>query len=424
MSHNDSIISMLNLKEKNIFFEENFCQEETIRGVRAKIFYATLTYTPVACPHCGNVFDSNIIKHGFKKSRITLPKVSEFDTYLNLNKQRYYCKHCNHTFTLSTPIVKENCCISNNTKLAIALKAKDKISEKDIAKHYHVSHCTVNRIIDDFYAYHNPKRNYLPRHLCFDEFKSVKAASGAMSFIFCEATTGQVVDIVEDRRLDHLIKYFMTYSKAARHAVRTIVIDMYSPYMSLIKTIFPKAKIILDRFHIVQLLNRSLNKTRVRVMNNNKEFYNILKRYWKLLLKKDSEIDCSNSRYNRIFKKCMRETDILNYMLELDPELTTTYDFYQKAISCIKYRKINHLKLLLNNIDPLISDYMKTSIQSLINYQDYVCNALIYEYSNGRLEGINNKIKVIKRIAFGYRSFYHFRNRILVNLNIVKIKAA
>ena len=424
MSHNDSIISMLNLKEKNIFFEENFCKEETIRGVRAKIFYATLTYRPVACPHCGNVFDSNIIKHGFKKSRITLPKVSEFDTYLSLNKQRYYCKHCNHTFTLSTPIVKENCFISQNTKLSIALTARDKISEKDIAKRYHVSHCTVSRTIDGFYNYHNPKRNYLPRHLCFDEFKSVKEASGAMSFIFCEATTGEIIDIVEDRRLSHLIKYFMTYSKAARRAVRTIVIDMYSPYMSLIKTIFSNAKIILDRFHMVQLVNRSLNKTRVRVMNNNKEFYNILKRYWKLLLKKDSEIDYANSRYNRTFKKFMRESDILEYLLTIDTELTATYFFYQEVITYIKYRKVNHLKALLNKINPLISDYMKTSIQSLNNYIDYVSNALIYEYNNGRLEGINNKIKVIKRIAFGYRSFYHFRNRILISLNIAKIKAA
>ena len=302
--------------------------------------------------------------------------------------------------------------------------ARDKISEKDIAKRYHVSHCTVNRTIDSFYDYHSPKRNYLPRHLCFDEFKSVKESSGAMSFIFCGATTGEVIDIVEDRRLNHLIKYFMTYSKTARHAVRTIVIDMYTPYMSLIKKIFPNAKIILDRFHIVQLLNRSFNKTRVQVMKNNKDYYNILKRYWKLLLKKDSEIDYIHSRYNRIFKKYMREADILNYMLTLDTELTATYDYYQKVMSFIKYRKVDQLKSLLSTVDPLISDFMKTSIQSLNNYIDYVANALKYEYNNGRLEGINNKIKVIKRIAFGYRSFYHFRNRILISLNISNLKMA
>ncbi|NLY78602.1 MAG: transposase, partial [Lysinibacillus sp.] len=44
--------------------------------------------------------------------------------------------------------------------------------------------------------------------------------------------------------------------------------------------------------------------------------------------------------------------------------------------------------------------------------------------NNGILEGINNKIKVIKRISFGYRSFYHFRNRIFITQNLAKIKTA
>ncbi|MDB8550927.1 transposase, partial [Turicibacter sanguinis] len=43
-------------------------------------------------------------------------------------------------------------------------------------------------------------------------------------------------------------------------------------------------------------------------------------------------------------------------------------------------------------------------------------------YTNGPIEGINNKIKVIKRIAFGYRSFYHFKSRILMIQNLTKPK--
>ncbi|HKK95691.1 MAG TPA: transposase, partial [Anaerovoracaceae bacterium] len=50
----------------------------------------------------------------------------------------------------------------------------------------------------------------------------------------------------------------------------------------------------------------------------------------------------------------------------------------------------------------------------------YVENALKYEYSNGTIEGLNNYIKVIKRIAFGYKSFFHFRNRILISRNLIK----
>ena len=64
---------------------------------------------------------------------------------------------------------------------------------------------------------------------------------------------------------------------------------MYESYMSLIKQLFPNAKIIIDRFHIVQSLNRALNMSRVHVMNcyrtSNRPLYNKYKSYWKLFLK-------------------------------------------------------------------------------------------------------------------------------------------
>lgn len=49
---------------------------------------------------------------------------------------------------------------------------------------------------------------------------------------------------------------------------------------------------------------------------------------------------------------------------------------------------------------------------------EYVANALDYDYFNGFTEGVNNFIKVLKRIAFGYKAFFHFRNRILITLRL------
>ena len=60
---------------------------------------------------------------------------------------------------------------------------------------------------------------------------------------------------------------------------------MYSPYVSLIKKMFPNAQIIIDTFHLVQLISRALNKTRIKTMKSNKTIYNKVKRYWKLILK-------------------------------------------------------------------------------------------------------------------------------------------
>ena len=71
-----------------------------------------------------------------------------------------------------------------------------------------------------------------------------------------------------------------------------------------------------------------------------------------------------------------------------------------------------------------VSDYMKTSINTFIKYKDYIKNSLTYNYTNGVLEGINNIIKVLKRIAFGYRSFLHFKNRILITHNLAVLKAS
>jgi transposase len=415
---------MLDLKDPRINFDKNFCIDEKIRGITAKVFYGVLTEKPEACPHCGHVFDGNIIRYGFKSTRITLPKVSGFNAYLKLKKQRFLCRHCQSTFLLSTPIVNPNCFISRNTKAGIALLAKDKISEKDIARGFNVSAATVKRTIDNYYLYYKPKKNYLPKHLCFDEFKSVKEAAGSMSFLFCDAETGRLIDLVENRRLYFLENYFRGYTRAARRSVRSVVIDMYAPYITLIKKVFPNAKIIFDRFHMVQLFSRSLLKTRIKTMNQYPAYYTKFKNNWKLFQKDLSKIDFLHSWYNRNYRKCMRQSDILDDLLGVDASLEATYYLYQTILSCIRNRDHTRLKEALLSADPLISNEMKTSVKTALRYIEYFSNGLKYEYSNGKLEGINNKIKVIKRISFGYRSYLHFRNRILISFNVSKLKAA
>ena len=66
MSHNDSILNLLNLKDENIRLDESFYYPEVIKGIESKVFHATLTYIPSASHSCGHIFDNNITKHGFK----------------------------------------------------------------------------------------------------------------------------------------------------------------------------------------------------------------------------------------------------------------------------------------------------------------------------------------------------------------------
>ena len=67
---------------------------------------------------------------------------------------------------------------------------------------------------------------------------------------------------------------------------------------------------------------------------------------------------------------------------------------------------------------------MKKSIKTLKGYLPYIKNTLTNPYHNGFVEGNNNFIKVLKRIAFGFRSFYRFKARIMICKNLLHIRKA
>jgi len=422
MSNKNYITEILELKDNNIYFYENCYYKEKIKNITYKVFEGYLSYKPKCCDKCGVVFDDKFEKHGFIISNIKIPNVSGFKTILRLHKQRYLCKHCNKAFTLKTPLVDFGCFISKSTKWNIAKDLKEKRSEKDIAKDNNVSPNTVERVMDSYYDTVKIHKNHLPSVLSFDEFKSVKSADGAMSFNLCNGETGQIIDIVEDRKLDSLINYFSNYSHQARSNVKFITIDMYSPYISLIKKMFPNASIVIDKFHLVQLISRSLNKTRIKVMKTNKKDYNKLKRYWKLILKDYNDLDDSKWKKFTCFSHLMTEVGVLNYLLDISPELKESYNVYQDLLSSFKNNDKVKFENILSTKYIHISDYLKTSIKSLKEFKNYIFNTFDNHYHNGYIEGNNNFIKVIKRIAFGFRSFRRFKARIMICKGLLFIK--
>ena len=421
MSKFNYITEMLELKDNNIKFYENCYHKEKIKGVYHKVFEGILTYKPTCCEKCGVLFDNKFEKHGFITSNIKIPDVAGFKTILRLKKQRYLCKHCGKTFTLRDNVTEYGCFISNNTKWKIAYELRNKISEKDIAKNNNVSPNTVERIMDSYYDTQKLYKNYLPEILSFDEFKSVKSADGSMSFHMCNGETGQTIDIVEDRKLLSLLKYFGYYSFKARKSVKFIIIDMYSPYVSLIQKMFPNAQIIIDTFHLVQLISRSLNKTRIRAMKSNKSAYNKMKRYWKLILKDRNQLDYSKWKRYTCFSNLMTEIDVVNYILDQSIELKTTYYKYQELLQSIREKNYDDFIYAIDNVINSVSDYMKTSIKTLTEFKDNIYNTFNNNYHNGFIEGNNNFIKVLKRIAFGFRSFRRFKARIMICKGLVKI---
>ena len=68
-----------------------------------------------------------------------------------------------------------------------------------------------------------------------------------------------------------------------------------------------------------------------------------------------------------------------------------------------------------------VSPHMIRALKTYRKFEKYIVNSFKYDYNNGVIEGTNNLIKCIKRIAFGYKSFRHFKTRILLVKGIIKV---
>ena len=125
-------------------------EDVQINGIRSKVISGILSFNrPIVTTVVISLTHKSL--NTASTSRIKMMKLSGFDTYLDLKKQRYKCRHCDRTFTLKTSLVESNCYLSNPLKQAIFLEASHKKSESDIARELNVSHSTVNRIIHTSY---------------------------------------------------------------------------------------------------------------------------------------------------------------------------------------------------------------------------------------------------------------------------------
>ncbi|WP_072695609.1 transposase [Marinilactibacillus sp. 15R] len=96
---------------------------------------------------------------------------------------------------------------------------------------------------------------------------------------------------------------------------------------------------------------------------------------------------------------------------------------YQSIPKAVEYNDSKQLRQLLDQSTSLeLSGYMKTSLKTLRTHFPHIQNIFYYPYNNGKIKGINNKIKVLKRVAYVYRNFIHYKNRIILHFNLKPIR--
>ena len=422
MSINNYILNLLNIKDENIYILTNNFQNKVIKGKNYKIIEGILTYNPDFCPKCGCINESHndIIKWGFKRNcKVKIPKISNCYSLLILHKQRFLCKNCNNTFIAETTLIDRNKNISNNTELQINLELMKKQSEKDISERLDVSVSKIDRKLNEISSHTVLRHPVLPESMNWDEFKATKDTKGKMAFIITDNDKGNIFDINDSRKSKDLEKYFKRYSKQERDKVKHISTDFYSGYIYLAKKLFKNADISIDRFHIVMQAYNALNSTRVKLCYKTYPYYNKLKDYWKLIVKNENELS-ERKQYSKHFKKEISQKEIVQFLINTDSTLKATYECYQGIINSLKEKDFNKFKSIVKYQNKNISPKMKQALKLYDENIKYIENSFKYDINNGIIEGTNNLIKCLKRIAFGYRKYDHFIARIFLIKGIIK----
>ena len=243
-----------------------------------------------------------------------------------------------------------------------------------------------------------------------------------MSFIAQDFDSNMILAILDGRTQATIRNHFLRYSRQVRNSVKVIIMDMFSPYYDIARQLFPSAKIVLDRFHIVQHLSRAMNRLRIQIMNQldrKSHEYRAIKRYWKLI-QQDSRKLSDKRFYRPTFRMHLTNKEILEKLLSFSQELREHYDLYQLLLFHFQEKQAEHFFGLIEDTISCINPIFLTVFKTFLKERDKIINALELPYSNAKLEATNNLIKVIKRNAFGFRNFDNFKKRILIALNIKK----
>ena len=225
--------------------------------------------------------------------------------------------------------------------------------------------------------------------------------------IVLDLATGAVVFVGDGKGSDALIPFWRKL-KASRAKVKAVAMDMSPAYISALIENLPKAKIVFDHFHVIKLYNERLSNLRRDLYRHaqNQMEKNVLKGTRWLLLKNPENLDNAKNEKQRLEDALdlnkplatayyMKE-DLRQLWAQPDKETAERFlqDWVQRARACA-------ISMLMRFANTLLAH--RTGI---LAYYDF-------PISTGPLEGTNNKIKTMKRQAYGFRDKLFFKLKIM-----------
>ena len=212
--------------------------------------------------------------------------------------------------------------------------------------------------------------------------------------------TGRVIWMGENRTKETLDEFFATMTNAQKARIEAVAMDMWDAFINRVRHHCPDAKIVFDHFHVVQAFGRVIDKVRRQEFKKADEAgRKVLEGSRYVLLKNEDNLTD-------------KQRDQLEAILELNETLSIIYVLKDLLKMLYYYSDREKVKETLDDWCSMASTIKYKSVQSFIkklrNHEYGILNHADYPISTSPLEGMNNKIKVIKRKAYGFHDSKYF----------------
>lgn len=353
---------------------------------------------------CSSCRSWNIIKSGTKERLFKTIPIGKKEVYLLAVIQRIKCKDCHLIRQEQISFAEEKKSYTRSLKRYI-LELSRIGTIQDVSNHLNVSWDLVKEVQKDYLQAHYSSPNIDGvKHIAIDEF-AVKKGHKYMTVVL-DLDTGIIIYVGEGKGADALDSFWKRV-KRNKVNIEAVSIDMSPAYISAVTSNIPEAQIVFDHFHVIKLLNDELSKLRRELYKWETELNKkqLLKGTRWLLVKNNENLNDQYQEQKRLKEALsINEPLAIAYYLKEDLKLLWEQDSKDKAE---KFLGKWVAKAFASKV-PRIKKFANT----LLAHRTGIFAWYDYPISTGPLEGINNKIKTMKRQAYGFRDMEFFKLKI------------
>lgn len=372
------------------------CQDTT--GILARLCPRGKT---ARCPVCG-VRSTHVKSYGREQS-IAHGIILGKPVYLFVRRRRFVCTSCDRVFSEDHPLLPLRARATHTHKKEVI----DNLSDRSFSsgtKRYQISYATQRRWLKELVSPHvlnfaTEEEEQTPFTLGIDE---VSFAGRDLVTTIGNITKHRLKGVLHSRRKDELTKVLRGLPPTVKPLITEVVIDMCELYLQVVAETLPNASVVVDHFHIIHDANHRIDQERLVLQDL---FKKRIPRYLFTTNREDLK---------------GRQIQCLADVVEKYPELSVWYQTKERLRDM--YRA-NTKEEAGEKLSTIISSLRSSDDGSLLlwgrtlsRWKPYILNYWNSRSTNGYMEGMHNKMKLIKRISFGFRNKEVFINKVMLSV--------